>query len=644
MSEVLTNNWAGCYREGWGMRLRPASYAHPAKNSYGLSVRIYEHALAEGWIKAGDYVVDCFSGVGGFALEAMRHGLHFRGVELEQRFVDMGQGCDCSGISKADWVRYQGRWDRMRYKDGRHWCPECLAEAKEIEHDRGQLRMFARAPSSSYVRNSGKIPCTGAHRYHGNIETWEAQGMPGTAVIVQGDSRRLGEVLAQASLCLSSPPYANSIHGSGADAARKRIAEGRYKGLRPDVWTSPGNIAGSTYGDGYSADPANLGNLPDTGFEACLCSPGRQAALMLGSPPYSPHGVGHDAGYPRLDATEDKRRNEEGSGRRPAYGSEPGQLAQMLEGDLALALGSPPYIDAGTHQPGSDIDKREMVLSREKRKTPGGRMGVSQLSGYGTSDGQLAALPEGSHAEACERPTCCVSSPPWQSSLQASAGIDKEARKQAAARLGITQEQITPCDVNPTQTSYGSEAGQLGQMPPGDHAEALEAGAVTGRAQACISSPPWEASLTSKDEDFLNRKFPNGNQALDAAAGYGSSAGQLGQETGSTFWAASRQILGQVYQVLAPGGHAIFVCKRFVRNKTIVDFPLQWARLCEAVGFKWIHHHKAWLVEDRGAQHTLEGGLEKREVRRLSFFRRLHMQKYPHLAILWEDVLCFVKE
>jgi len=59
---------------------------------------------------------------------------------------------------------------------------------------------------------------------------------------------------------VTSPPYEKALSGSGADAARKRIAEGRYHGLRPDVWISEGNIAGSTYGNGYSEDPSNIGN------------------------------------------------------------------------------------------------------------------------------------------------------------------------------------------------------------------------------------------------------------------------------------------------------------------------------------------------------------------------------------------------
>jgi len=827
MGEVLIDAWTGCYREGWGRnRLRPASFAHPAKNSYGLSVRIYEHALEEGWIEPGQTLIDIFAGVGGFALEAMRHGLHFVGIELEQRFVDMGQGCDCTGINKADWVRFQGRWDKMRYEGGRHWCPQCLARAGAVTGEREfkplplpgtewatvvrtrQASSFDAVPSASYVRNSGEIPCTGVHHYRGNIETWERQGMAGSAVIVQGDSRRLGEVLARASLCLSSPPY-------GGNVKSDRTHERRDKRRLGVDFTGRGRgcFRGS---ECYGQTEGNLGNLPDTGFEAALAMPsvigfkirqvanhysraqaaceawlsgslwgnpiifspgnihvygvwmrdwsqcfvqfmdkrivivkpvvnytGRQAVLAISSPPF--RGVVlHDGGPVQ----------QQGGELHSDYGSEPGQLAQMPEGELT-----------------------EVV-----------KYGVGQ---YGERwQDVLAALPEGDHAEACERPVCAISSPPWQGADQRGCPESKWQLMQAAARdgKGHSSTHLPPS----MGIDYGNEEGQLGAMPPGDHAAALEAEEpklvtlgnygimsskmeviqcqtiakiaenqyrdvpdvashvaknmsakhskdvksqrdlepklrqpdstpqcliagekpiLIGKAEVFagedtlgkssavqplsemgtnVSSAvpqiisrfttkkadqrqmePGTTNLTTSKPCVLPVTLPctapptlrplaqyvekNTEQDHGTLVAQKNAEGNLScvpsgnstqkqKETLSTFWAASRQLLEQVYQVLAPGGHAIFVCKRFVRNKEIVDFPLQWARLCEAVGFTWIHHHKAWLVEDRGAQHTLEGGLEKRVVKRLSFFRRLHSQKYPHLEILYEDVLCFVKE
>ena len=688
---MKSDNWRGLYREGWGKRLRPASFAHPAKNSYGLSMRIYEHALAKGWIELGGIVLDPFAGIGGFALEAMRHGLHFVGVELEQRFVDMGQGCDCTGISKADWVRFQGYWDKARYRDGRHWCPECIMKASAVADEREfkplplpgtkwaalakthQAALFDAAPSASYVRNSGKIPCTSSHRYHGNIETWEQDGMAGTAIIVQGDSQRLGEVLAEARLCLSSPPFMGVV----ATQDPNFLTPGEQGKRNPSKSNLPN----------YGSDPANLGNLPDTGLEAALAisspvyaggcthtggddpkpdrvqggevhhvdygqEPGQLAQmpegsfdLALSSPVYHSNTASDDPDKRGGLYRDPKRRDDKTL--TAAYSKDEAQLAQMPEGDFALTISSPPFIGS-IHEGGHGIDAEKLAGNKA-----GPNSQALVMDGYGREPGQLAALPEGDHAEACERPTCCVSSPPYATSPIAHCESGSVAQRWRDT--GTTLRQRSGGRLPSEQYGEG-EQGQLAQMPPGDHAAALEAGAETGRAELCLSSPPWEKSLQASagiDKEARKRAAANLNVSQEQVTpcdvnptqtSYGTTEGQLGQQQGSTFWAASRQILEQVYEMLAPGGHAIFVCKRFVRDKKIVEFSTQWAHLCEAVGFKWIHHHKAWLVEDRGAQHTLEGGLDVRQVKRMSFFRRLHAAKYPHLEILYEDVLCFVKE
>ena len=626
--QVEYSSWHRLYREGWGKnRLRPESFAHPAKNSYGLSVRIYEHALEEGWIKPGQTVLDPFAGIGGFALEAMRHGLHFVGVELELRFCDMGQGCDCTGIGKEDWARFQGRWDKARYQNGRHWCPECLMKAGMVAGEREfkplplpgtewativktrQVSVFDAAPSASYARNSGKIPCTGAHRYHGNIETWKAQGMAGTAVIVQGDSRRLGEVLERASLCLSSPPYANSIQGnSGADAIRKRIAEGRYKGLRPDVWTSPRNIAGSTYGDGYSAGPANLGNLPDTGFEA---------ALALGSPPYTGVEGFHDKQFA------DKWGPKQVRTVTPAgYGDEPGQLAQMLEGDLVLAISSPPFL---AQSGGTNVTAKGGPLadaSLLKRHSAGNQA----AAGYGSEEGQLAQMPPGDHTEALGagaetgKAQACISSPPFKtwSGKQSEESQWRDMRK---LRVGSDRE------------AYGGTEGQLAQMNDKDFV-------------AVISSPPYIDQPITSARCFKNRfnEMPLAKDAVKAEnIGYSSSEDNLCNAKRDTFWAASRQILEEVYKVLAPGGHAIWVVKMFVRNKQLVDFPGQWEALCQSVGFKTVCKHRAWLNKNADImQTTLDGDEVSMEKWYKSFFRIL-CEKKGAPRIDWELVLCMEK-
>ena len=124
---------------------------------------------------------------------------------------------------------------------------------------------------------------------------------------------------------------------------------------------------------------------------------------------------------------------------------------------------------------------------------------------------------------------------------------------------------------------------------------------------------------------------------------YSTKLDQLGNTQGDTFWSAARTIVAQTYAVLRPGGVAIWVTKRYVRDGKIVEFSEDWVRLCQSCGFELLHWHKAMLVEKHGIQGGLFGEDTHHQTARLSFFRRLHSQKYPELAILWEDVLCMRK-
>ena len=84
--------------------------------------------------------------------------------------------------------------------------------------------------------------------------------------------------------------------------------------------------------------------------------------------------------------------------------------------------------------------------------------------------------------------------------------------------------------------------------------------------------------------------------------------------------------------------------KRYVRAGAIVDFTADWIRLCESVGWRLLHHHRAMLVDEYGTQTQLFDAQDtQHQTVRASFFRRLHMQKRPDLAILWEDVTCWEK-
>ena len=122
---------------------------------------------------------------------------------------------------------------------------------------------------------------------------------------------------------------------------------------------------------------------------------------------------------------------------------------------------------------------------------------------------------------------------------------------------------------------------------------------------------------------------------------YGRAAGQLSNESSGTFWEASKIILEQCYQLLPPSGHAIWVVKAFVRNKKLVDFPGDWRRLCEAVGFRLVCEHQAMLTRTWEELDLFEGSRRK-EKKRVSFFRRL-AEKKGSPPINWESVQCFTR-
>jgi hypothetical protein len=215
-----------------------------------------------------------------------------------------------------------------------------------------------------------------------------------------------------------------------------------------------------------------------------------------------------------------------------------------------------------------------------------------------------------------------ISSPPYAETLQGSGG----ARLQESETFKISRSQ-------PRGNGYGGSEGNLGNLKPGD-------------VDAIVSSPPFEncdqrgADHSSRGGYFkrsTGKAFGQGK----SMTGYPNSEGQLGQDKGPTFWEAAKEIVQQCHQILKPGGHAIWVTKRFVRGGKVVEFSQDWAKLCESVGFETVCWHKAMLVKET-CHDSLFGGKIVEVKARKSFFRRLAEAKGSP-AIDWEDVICMRK-
>jgi hypothetical protein len=571
------DDWHNLYRDGWQGEIVPEAFAHPAKFSRALIRHIYEHMRREGCLSEGDTVIDPFGGVALGGLDAMRLGLNWIGIELEPKFVDLGNA------NIALWN----------------------------------------------ARYSGKLP------------KW------GSARIVQGDSRRLLatiRVVREAGAVVSSPPYATKQMGGAGD--NSQIAGSGRSQLAMKI--------------GYGTTPGNLGNLRAEGFEEAV-------AGVISSPPYAA-GAQHTGGDdPRPEHIQG------GELRYVDYGSTSGQLAALREGDISAALAdaavsSPPFGDQVPQQDkqfsaphdstgylkadygstpgnlgnlraegfGAAVSSPPYVSGGHHPDQTGAWGGQAQAltkdqAGYGRTDGQLGQMREGEFDAA-------VSSPPFG---------EGETRNRSEYQPGYVADMMSRAY---TQDKQGTTEGNLAALRATD--DGFEA-AVDG----CVSSPPYagrnqEGRTVERDrrrllamgrEDLIERLITEfrGSQT------YGDTDGQLGSESGDTFWSAARVICAQTFAALRPGGHAAWTLKAFVRDGARVDFPGQWRKLCESVGFVTLHEHRAWLVEEHGIQpgfaHTINRDgtvtpqfkLLRKE--RKSFFRRLSESK-AQAAEFWKQI------
>lgn len=423
---MIDDDWTGCYSAGWGDLIIADAYAHPAKYSRALIQRIYQHAREEGWLTAGSTVVDPFGGVALGGFDAAWNGCQWVGVELEPKFVALGN-------------QNIARWEER----------------------------YAHMPGWGSVR------------------------------LVQGDSRRLGEVVREASVAVSSPPFAESL-SSGTLRWEDALQIARNQN---EKWNQGRD------GNGVENQARNLMRK-----------------------------VNHD------------------------YGSTPGQLGALPATDKGFdaAVGSPPFAGIVATQ-----DPNFLTTGEQGKRNPS----KSNQADYGSTAGQLGAM-----RDRARRFDGVVSSPPY------AASFDKYGKADDLTAKGVLRP-----------SAYGNSSGQLASMSD----------PVNGRDR--------------------------------------------GSRSEGDFWQAAKEVVAQTYSILRPGAHACWVVKSFVRNKQIVDFPDQWRRLCESVGFRTLHLHRAWLVEVNGHQGRLDGGEADRiGVERKSFFRRLAESKGSP-RIDFEVVICQVK-
>lgn len=390
---MIERDWYGCYGKGWTNIITPDAFAHPAKFSRGLIRRIYGHLFEEGYLKEGATVIDPFGGVALGALHAMQHGCHWIGVELEQKFIDLGSYYDCPGFTAGEWRRYYHRVDRVNNGPHHHWCPDCVEAMRNVGKSR-------------------KIPMHGAHRYQGNIDLWMETYAPhfpkwGSAVLIRGDSRELAQVVGQVvGASVSSPPFpdngagdtrfggglqdkniikASKLGGGGLTAYGDSLGQlGNLRATDADHAAALRQVAGAVSSPPYGKDVEPHGDLRPTGttFEemrgykavtADHAAALRQVAGAVSSPPYA-ECLSNPSNKIELTG--------QGGPIHPRYyGIANGQLGAMPTGDLQAVVSSPPY---AASLASDDPDKRGGLFRDPKRRSD-----KTLTAEYGESEGQI---------------------------------------------------------------------------------------------------------------------------------------------------------------------------------------------------------------------------------------------------------------
>jgi hypothetical protein len=334
-AKAVVDVWNGCYPSNWSGMIVPEAMKHPAKFSSKLIRRIYQHMLEEHWLRPGDYVLDPFGGVALGALDAMRAGLRWRGVELEERFVTLG------GMNISFW--------KKRFQTMPGWSGDAIlfhGDSRKLLEVIFKAQGVVSSPPYAEARigrESGKGQAGHGDQY--------------------GDTEgQLGAMPAQNfDAAIASPPFRQASGGAGVP---------RKPGGVIDAAAVQRHVAGNMSSHGYGETGGQLANMREGDFEA-----------TISSPPYEGRDVPYaDRDYSNLQAHLEKKHKRTmaksaellGSG---GYGKTDGQLGIMRGDGFETVITSPPYEGGGHHKHQMDSYNKN-----------GGGQFEKQNSGYGEGD------------------------------------------------------------------------------------------------------------------------------------------------------------------------------------------------------------------------------------------------------------------
>lgn len=359
--------WEGCYDEGWKGIIPDAAFEHPAKFSKRLLERILDHMEARGWIEKGMMIADPFGGVRLGGVVCAYRGYQWLGVELEQRFMDLGE--QVFGV-------HRGRWDALGVPQ-----PVC------VQGDSRQFHELIKKAADVVVSSPPYV--SGGH--HNDVfEAWNTNGRGQNG---RGDLHGYGKTdgqiaqLKEGSLpaVVSSPPFQRSHGGErGIMVDGLHTKDGRHhKGF-----------AKRQYRDGERAE----GNIEDAKHGS--------VDVVMSSPPYDVIAAGA-GGLNTKPAKHDGQQSGRKAGASQTgdqrYGESEGQIARCKKGELGAVLSSPPYEDSMNHAARHGFDFNKGEWQKHDPVTPGrarARERSHSNRSYGNAKGQIGKLKKQTYWEA----------------------------------------------------------------------------------------------------------------------------------------------------------------------------------------------------------------------------------------------------
>jgi DNA modification methylase len=495
--------WENCYNDSWNGVITPESFAHPAKFAPGLITRIVDHFLREGYVKKGDLIGDPFGGVGLGGVICGCRGLNWIGVELEPRFVKMGN----KNLAK-------------------HATAFTLSDASMVKLVQGDSRNFASiVGGAAGIVTSPPFVQSGVTDHQGQTDALKGKFNGGGDSFLSNYSYghsegQIGDLQAgDVAAIVTSPPFLGGHQGCASDAETKERVDA---GKLPPMGHAHGNDYGTTegqIGDMQAGDVDAIVTSPpfvDCGANlvGCADTPGRcqritggkprhdaygttdgqigsmpkgEVDAIVTSPPFSVPGCQPIANCPSFAVRSVRKANRLDD--KTEYGHAEGQIGNLPTGEVDAIVTSPPF-SMGTNQPTGQGHGVRSDYAEGKRTAD------TPETTYGVEQGQIGAMTTGSV-------DAIVTSPPF---------ADQEPTRDDNFRYDGKK-------LGSTGKHYGVEAGQIGNLRGGD-------------VDAIVTSPPYADTAVNDAQRHSNHK--DGDGAMNGPVPYGTTPGNLGNPSPGT--------------------------------------------------------------------------------------------------------------